>query len=219
MAVSAVVTLQVQTYTITIVGIAAADTVTINGQVETARTAGAGSHEFNIGSPASDTTAATNLAAVINTDFSGTLTATASSNVVTISGRVTSYAASIAGGTALLAGIGTVNQPATVLVAITNSAGTSVSITDAQLVVTPHGLTYQAVPVNKGNLPIGPGQTVTVPASSTITMQSGVIPYMAPQGQVFLYDIGALITTNNTSPPTVTSATTALLSVTGTVVG
>lgn len=131
-------------------------------------------------------------------------------------------------------------QKVSAVLTINNSAGTAVLVTG----VTPYAdvggsSTSQAVPVELGQPPTGPGETITVAASGALTMEFDVVP-MGPQVPTYTtnpfgspgqggativnlpplampqsstFDIGALVYTNDGA---VTTATTALLTVTPT---
>lgn len=131
-------------------------------------------------------------------------------------------------------------QKVAAVLTINNSAGTAVLVTG----VTPYAdaggsNTSQAVSVEVGQPPTGPGENITVPASGALTMEFDVIgmgpqvptyttnPFGSPgQGgativnlpplampQSSTYDIGATVYTNDGA---ITIATTATLTVTPT---
>lgn len=219
MAITVTTWLQTNTWTLTVGGTpTAADTFTVStataSQVETGNDS-PGAHQFTTGS--TTTVAATSIAALINTDFSGVLTATSSGAVVTIAGPMTAYSVGTNTGTYSLAAVALPSQPVAVNVSVTTSGGVMLSVVAAGMAATPQGLNYRATSVNLGSFALAPGQNVTVPANaSALVLPSALTAYAQLDGTTNLYSISTQIETSDGS---FTNAPAVTLSVTGAVVG
>ena len=92
---------------------------------------------------------------------------------------------------------GTIN----VLLTVSNSGASAVKVTNITPIVEPHSDTKDSVAVSVGVPALGPGITVSVPASGSLVFPWSVIPFSpvsSNQGTQIL-DLGALCTSDDGS--------------------